>query len=89
MILHVYSVFDSAVQAYLPPFFERSDASAVRAFRRACLDPNHSFFASSSDFSLYYLGEFDDATGMIRQSGLVFMHRASEMRALPSPDEPR
>lgn len=80
MILHLYSVFDSAVQAYLPPFCERSDAAAVRAFRRACLDPNHAFAVSGKDYSLYYLGDFDDATGSLTQSGMLFMHRACDMR---------
>lgn len=63
MILHVYTVYDSAVQAYLQPFFCRSRGEALRSFGDACNDKSKPFFQHGLDYTLVYLGEFDDAGG--------------------------
>lgn len=65
MILHVFSVFDSAVQAYMPPFFERSHGAAIRAFANAFVDPNGNFSKRPADYDLYALGTFDDVSGVL------------------------
>ncbi|QCQ84761.1 nonstructural protein [Blackfly microvirus SF02] len=63
MILQMYSCLDKAVGAFMPPFFCRTNAEAVRSFRDACTDPKHQFNLHSSDFVLYRIGGFDDSIG--------------------------
>lgn len=65
MIYKVFSVHDSAADAYLPPWFCRTVGEATRSFEEAANDVNHSFGRHPSDFTLFELGEFDDETGMI------------------------
>lgn len=63
MIMHVFSVYDAAVSAYLPPFFCRSRGEAVRSFTEACNNREHQFWKHAGDYHLFRLGEFDDANG--------------------------
>ena len=51
MILKMYTVFDSKVGAYLPPFFLRSNGEAVRSFITTCNDPKHSFYKYPGDYT--------------------------------------
>lgn len=63
MILKVFSVFDSAVGAYMQPMFLHSRGQAIRSFNDAILDPSTNAGKHPDDFTLFYLGEFDDQTG--------------------------
>lgn len=65
MVLRMYSVLDMAAGAYLPPFYERADGSAVRAVVTAARDVKHAFGRSPSDYVLFCVGEFDDADGVV------------------------
>jgi len=65
MILQIYTVLDKAVSAYLPPFFCRSDAEAVRSFRDAVNKQDHQFHLHADDYVLYRVGAFDDALGLL------------------------
>lgn len=61
----VVSVMDSAVGAFSRPFFVPTTASAVRSFsdevnRQA---PDNPMFSHPSDYVLYSLGMFDEASG--------------------------
>ena len=63
MILKIFSVFDTAVGAYASPMFLHSRAQAVRAFTDAIADPSTNICKHPQDFTLFYLGEYDDQTG--------------------------
>lgn len=63
MILGVYSVLDKAVNAYLTPFYARSDAEAVRSFSDACMDVKHQFCMHPHDYALYRIGSYNDMAG--------------------------
>lgn len=63
MILQVCSVFDSSIDAFLPPFFVAHRNLAIRAFSEAARNPEHDFYKHSHSFTLYLIGEFDDCTG--------------------------
>lgn len=63
MKLLAFSVFDRAVEAFLPPFFVRHRGEALRSFIDACNDGNHQFAKHVLDYTLTYVGEFDDASG--------------------------
>jgi len=61
MILGVFSVFDNAAKAYLPPMFFRAKGEAVRAFMDAVATTDHQFSKHASDYTLFELGEWDDS----------------------------
>jgi hypothetical protein len=64
MILEVYSVFDKAVGAFLPPIFIRSRGEMMRSFQSAVNSPDHQFAAHAADYTLMALGLWDDQSGM-------------------------
>lgn len=63
MMHKVYSVYDQAAKAFLPPFCLRNDQQAIRTFKDCVNSPNHQFNAHPEDYSLYLMGEFNDALG--------------------------
>lgn len=60
MIYEMYTVFDKAVRAYLPPFYCRSRGEALRSFTAAVNEKDHQFNKYVSDYTLYFVGTFDD-----------------------------
>lgn len=68
MILGVYSVLDEAVNAFLQPFYARSDGEAIRSFSDACVDVKHQFAMHPSDYTLFRIGSFNDANGELATS---------------------
>lgn len=63
MKVKCYAVRDTAVEAFLPPFYARADGEAVRSFGEACKDGKR-FATHAGDYALFAVGEFDDVTGM-------------------------
>lgn len=63
MRLIVCSVYDSAVGAYLQPFFCRSKGEAIRSFMSACEDKQSNFARFAKDYTLVYFGHWDDQSG--------------------------
>lgn len=59
----VFSVFDSKAQAFLKPIFAPTRGVCVRMFIAAVNDAEHEFHKFSSDYTLFELAEFDEATG--------------------------
>lgn len=60
MLFRLFTIYDSKVEAYLPPFHFRSRGEALRNFIDACNDPQQNLFSHPEDFTLFALGEFDD-----------------------------
>lgn len=65
MILELYTVQDSKVGAYMPPFAARSKGEALRSFMSACSDEKHQFNAHRADYVLFHIGSFDDVSGLV------------------------
>lgn len=65
MLHNIYSVKDTKAEAFLPPWYAPTNASAIRSFSTAVNDSTHDFAKYPSDFVLYQLGSFDDNTGVI------------------------
>lgn len=63
MIHNVFSVHDSAADAYLPPFVLPRIEMAKRVFAQAVNSESHQFGLSPADYTLFCLGTFDDETG--------------------------
>lgn len=70
-MLHVYAVLDKAVDAFMPPFFVRSQGEAVRTFADAVNDKSSPFFKHVSDFELFKIGTFDPANGQLTSNGFI------------------
>lgn len=62
MISKVYTVFDTAVGAYLTPFYAPTRAMAIRMFSESCDDPSHSFHKYPDQYALFELGDYDNET---------------------------
>lgn len=59
----VFSVFDSKAQAFLQPIFATTRGVCLRMFIAAVNDEAHEFHKFAGDYTLFELGEFDEATG--------------------------
>jgi len=64
MKLEAFSVADSAVGAFMQPFFARSRGEAVRFFQDGCVDPKSQWAAHPEHFSLYHIGSWSDENGL-------------------------
>lgn len=56
----ICSVYDSKAEGFLPPFFMRNAAMAVRAFEAMCRDQGSDFARFPEDYALLELGWFSD-----------------------------
>jgi len=63
MILQIFCIFDSKAQVFNTPFYMKHQADAVRACIEVGSDPSTTPGKYPEDFSLFYLGTFDDSTG--------------------------
>jgi len=63
MKLRAYSIYDRKALQYHPPFFASTDGSAVRSFQELANDTNTQVGRHPGDFTLYYVGEYDDQVG--------------------------
>lgn len=61
--MKIYTVRDSKVEAYLPPFYAANDAVAIRMITDTANDPNTLFNKHPIDFTVIYIGEFEESTG--------------------------
>ena len=65
MIHKIFSIHDAAAKAYLAPFFLPEEGQAIRGFKGAVNNPEHSFGQHPKDYTLMVIGTFDDSTGTI------------------------
>ena len=63
MISKIFSIRDNKAGAFMQPFYMPNQAMAIRAISDCVSDQNHMFNKHAMDYDLYYLGEFDDASG--------------------------
>lgn len=68
MILQLYSVKDTKVGAFMPPFVARARGEALRNFQSAVGDKDHQFAKFPADYELWFLGKYDDGTGLVESS---------------------
>lgn len=65
MILKMFAVYDSKTEAYFPPFYNTTNAAALRDFADKVNTPNHHWARHPEDFSLFCVGVYDDLTAVI------------------------
>ncbi len=98
MKLHIFAIYDSKAQAYLPPFFLPNTEVAKRVFAGAANDKGHAFGANVADYTLFHLGHFDDDSAKIvtkatpRNLGLAQEYVNKDLDQLdldiPKPEKP-
>lgn len=66
MILQAYAIYDSKAQAHLQPFFVQNHYIAVRLFTDCVNDPLNPIAKHPEDYTLFHVGEYDDATGELQ-----------------------
>lgn len=81
MILHVYTVWDKAVGAFLPPIYFRSPMEAIRTWTETVNSGDGNFKKYPLDYTLCKLGEFDDANGEFNCADPVRVLSAAECMA--------
>lgn len=80
MLLIAYTVWDSAAEAYIQPFWATNNAVAIRSFHGACTDSGHDFNKHAQDYTLFRLGTFDQAKGNLEPENMVAIARAHELK---------
>lgn len=63
MKLNIYSIYDTAVGAYMRPQFMQSDGQAIRLFSDLATSADNEVGKHPEDYSLVRLGVWDDNTG--------------------------
>lgn len=63
--LQIFAVYDKKSVAYANPFFYHQKGQALRAFEDAVNDPQSPLSKHPEDFSIFHIGQWDDATGVI------------------------
>lgn len=82
MIWQLYSVFDSKACVYERPFCAHNDASAVRSFGDIAVDEQHPIGQHPEDYSLWWIGSFDDSNGVVKPGNRKQLHSALELKSM-------
>lgn len=80
MRMRVFSVYDEKAEAFLQPFFTRTVGEAERMFGDAVNDQESPFCKHAADYTLFEIGEFDQALGELvpctpRSLGVALTYR--------------
>ncbi len=65
--MKVFSIYDSKAMAYTRPFFVQTHGLARRMFADLANDTQHEVGRHPGDYTLFYIGNWDDQTGFITQ----------------------
>lgn len=65
MLLNAYSLYDNKALTYSPPFYASAHGGAVRLVMDLASDTNTTVGRHPTDFVLYCVGQFNDATGSL------------------------
>lgn len=66
MELKAFSVRDQKGEVFNTPFFKKTHGEAERDFTTLCKDQNSMVSKFPDDFDLYFLGSYDDQTGVFK-----------------------
>lgn len=74
----IFTVLDGAAEVFNLPFYFRSKGEALRWFHDICADPENPVAKHPKDYTLYYIGEYDDNSGEFQESIKIAMLTAIE-----------
>lgn len=79
-----FSIKDSKAEVYNPPFFKPTHGEAERTFRELANDEKTNVNKYPEDFSLWYVGNYNEQTGILEPKEPTHLHNAISMIA-PKP----
>lgn len=79
----MFCVYDSKALIFGVPFFMPKEQMAIRAFSDLVNDPSTLVSKHPEDFSLFYVGDFDDENGLVEGVKHVGLAGASSFKVLP------
>lgn len=90
MTLELFSVFDAKADAFAQPFFSQSKGTAIRAFATECRNPASGLHQHAEDYTLFHLGTFDQANGLLEplQAPIHLAHALQYANSEPLPELP-
>lgn len=62
----MYSIRDAKAEIYHVPFYNKTHGEAERNLKQLLNDEKSSISQYPEDFDLYYIGTYDDQTGVIK-----------------------
>lgn len=65
MQLKAFSIRDAKSEVFNTPFFQKTHGEAERTFRQLVTNSESMPGKYPEDYDLYYLGEYDDQTGLL------------------------
>jgi hypothetical protein len=65
MKIKIYSVYDAVAKVWNQPFYQMNDQVAQRTIANCVNTQGHNYNMNPEDFSLYFIGEFNDQDGII------------------------
>ena len=77
MLLKVFSIYDTATEAFAQPFFMLTQAEAVRAFTTLVREDGNKIKNNPHDFKLFAIATYDNSTGMFTQEKLIDLGSAA------------
>lgn len=63
--MNIYAIKDEALNRFMQPFFTHTNAAAIRAFGDHVNENGSPSNQHPGDYTLFYLGHFDEETGTI------------------------
>lgn len=83
-MINVYSIRDIKAEAYMSPFFARTHGEAIRMVETAVNDPKSNFHQHAADYTLIYIGIFDDQSGYLEAVEHIHINDLSALLREPS-----
>lgn len=84
MKLLAFAVFDSAAGVYMRPFFAESRGLALRSFSDAVNDGESPVSKHPKDYTLFYIGSYEQDKGSLEPEVPVAMGNALEFVNSPN-----
>lgn len=81
MIYKVFAVKDKALDSFSAPFTQATIEAGMRMWRDLVMfgDENNKYRRSPEDFTLYFIGEYDDTTAKMESTTLFSIVTAAEV----------
>lgn len=85
MKLRAYTIYDNKALIYHPPFYSSTDAQGMRHLSDLANDQQTSIGRHPADYSLYFVGEWDDQSAAFTPITAVHVSNAIDHVYKPTP----
>ena len=79
MKINVYAIHDAKIEAYMQPFYARTDEEAKRGFS-GVVNGQGQIHDHPGDFTIFKIGEYNDADGSLVPVDKVSLGNALEFK---------